>query len=81
MSQLLVRNIEESVVTKLRQRASDMGVSVEEAHRQLLLTALNNEDAATNLSFTQHLLNIPKVPEDDYEEFPRGRDLPRVIEF
>ena len=78
MSQLLVRNIEQSVVKKLRRRAADLGVSVEEAHRRLLRGALSGEATASNLSFTKYLCSIPKG-DDDIELFPRSRDLPREI--
>ena len=41
MPQLLVRNVEESVVRKLKKQASAHGVSVEEEHRRLLRQALS----------------------------------------
>jgi len=78
MSQLLVRNIEPSVVRKLRSRASSQGVSLEEAHRRLLRDALANDDSATNANFIKHLCSIPKV---DDAEFPRSSDLPRDIDL
>jgi len=77
MSQLLVRNIEQSVVKKLRRRAADLGVSVEEAHRRLLRDALSGDAIDSNLSFNKYLCSIPKS--DDVIEFPRSRDLPRDI--
>src|SRR5258706_20477 len=40
MPQLLVRDIESTVVKRLRVRAAAHGVSVEEAHRRLLRSAL-----------------------------------------
>ena len=77
MSQLLVRNIEQAVVKKLRRRAADLGVSVEEAHRRLLRDVLNGDAIDANLSFNKYLCNIPK--NDDDIEFLRSRDLPRDI--
>jgi antitoxin FitA len=41
MPQLLVRNVEESVVLKLKRRAAAHGVSVEEEHRRVLKEALS----------------------------------------
>ena len=41
MSQLLVRNIPESLVKKLKRRAVEHGVSAEEEHRQILRAALS----------------------------------------
>jgi plasmid stability protein len=41
MAQLLVRNVEESIVRKLKQRAVAHGVSVEEEHRRVLKQALS----------------------------------------
>jgi len=81
MPQSLVRNIEQPVVTKLRQRAAALGVSTEEAHHRPLRTTLSDEEIATNLKFHQHLLNIPKGEEGDDWEFPRIRDLPRQIDL
>ncbi|MDB6117089.1 MAG: hypothetical protein JWO08_870 [Verrucomicrobiaceae bacterium] len=41
MAQLLVRSIEDSLVQKLKRRASAHGVSVEEEHRRILKEMLN----------------------------------------
>jgi len=40
MAQLIVRNIEEKMVKKLKQRAGEHGVSMEEEHRRILRVAL-----------------------------------------
>jgi len=40
MPQLLVRNIEERLVKKLKAHAKDQGISAEEAHRRLLRDGL-----------------------------------------
>lgn len=44
MPQLLVRNVDEFVVTKLRRRAVLHGVSAEEEHRRILREALLQPD-------------------------------------
>ncbi len=40
MPQLIMRRIEEKVVKKLKERASQHGVSMEEEHRRILRAAL-----------------------------------------
>ncbi len=40
MAQLLVRNLEEAVVRKLKQKAAKDGVSMEEEHRRILRNSL-----------------------------------------
>lgn len=75
MSQLLVRDLESSVVKKLRSRAAVEGVSVEEAHRRLLRKALNGQPGP-QVNFLEYLRSIPKggdIP------FPRSADLPRKV--
>lgn len=42
MAQLLVRNIEDSIVRKLKRRARALGHSAEEEHRRILREALAN---------------------------------------
>lgn len=41
MAQLLVRSIDDSLVQKLKRRASAHGLSVEEEHRRILKEVLN----------------------------------------
>ena len=45
MPQLLVRNVDEFVVTNLRRRAALHGVSAEEEHRRILRESLLRPDA------------------------------------
>jgi len=40
MPQLIVRNLEEKVVRKLKQRAGEHGISMEEGHRRILQDTL-----------------------------------------
>jgi len=74
MPQLLVRNIESAIVRKLRRQAAAMGISVEEAHRRLLRSALFGETPGPNESLIAYLRSAPT---GDEIEFPRSGDLPR----
>lgn len=44
MAQLLVRNVADGLVRKLKRRACDQGVSAEEEHRQILAESLTRDD-------------------------------------
>jgi len=57
MAQLVVRQLEDSLVRELRSRAAKAGVSMEEEHRRILREALRNTRKAS--SFKDHLLAIP----------------------
>jgi plasmid stability protein len=76
MPQLLVRDIETAVVKKLRSRAAAQGVSVEEAHRRLLRSALVGNKPGPQRNFIEYLRSIPRGEE---VEFPRSVDLPRQV--
>jgi len=78
MAQLLVRDIELSVVKQLRSRAAAQGVSVEEAHRRLLRSALMGNHPAPQRNFIEYLRSIPR---GEAVEFPRAADLPRQVAF
>ncbi|HEY3756227.1 MAG TPA: hypothetical protein VGL42_08765 [Opitutaceae bacterium] len=78
MPQLLVRDIESAVVKKLRSSAAAQGVSVEEAHRRLLRSALLGNQPGPEATFSEYLLAIPR---DDSIAFPRAKDLPRKVQF
>jgi plasmid stability protein len=62
MAELLVRNVDERLVSALEQRAMQHGVSVEEEHRRILNEALVATKTAP--SFKEHLLAMPDVGED-----------------
>ena len=70
MTQLLVRNVPESLVKKLKLRAVELGVSAEEVHRRILRTALIGSDKAPD--FKQHLLSAPELGEEDEWMFDRN---------
>ncbi|HWH72371.1 MAG TPA: hypothetical protein VNT26_23620 [Candidatus Sulfotelmatobacter sp.] len=78
MSQLIVRQIEENVVKKLKERAGQHGVSMEEEHRRILREALLDKPART-LSFKEHLLRMPDIGPD--ELFERDQDMGRKVEL
>jgi len=67
MPQLIVRQIEQTVVRKLKQQAGEHGVSTEEEHRRILREALLGKTARKQ-SFKEALLAMPNVGEDrDFE--------------
>jgi plasmid stability protein len=72
MSQLIVRGIEERVVRRLKERAGADGISMEEAHRQILRDALFPKKAKAR-TFKEHLLAIPAGgPEDLFRRNKSG---------
>jgi plasmid stability protein len=73
MSQLIVRNLDEDLVRRLRQRASEHGRSAEEEHRQILRAALRSDGLG------EYLADIPEVGED--EDFVREPELPRHVDL
>lgn len=64
MSQLLVRKVPDSLVKRLKRRAAEHGVSVEEEHRRILRQALE-ERAPDGTDFIHHLLSPEGRVEDD----------------
>jgi plasmid stability protein len=78
MPQLLVRQIEEKVVRKLKQQAGQHGVSMEEEHRRILREALL-APSDRKPSFKEYLLQMPDVGPD--ELFERNRDFGREVEL
>jgi plasmid stability protein len=78
MPQLIVRQIEENIVKKLKQQAGQHGVSMEEEHRRILREALLGR-AAKRPSFKEALLAMPNVGAD--QDFERGAQMERPIEL
>jgi antitoxin FitA len=78
MRQLIVRQIEEKVVRKLKERAGQHGISMEEEHRRILREALLGRSKRKR-SFKDYLLSMPNVGED--EDFERGPQLERSVEL
>ena len=73
MAQLIVRNVDEDLVRRLKERAAKHGRSAEEEHRQLLRAALRSEGLITRLR------EMPDVGSD--EDFKRAWELPRDVEL
>ena len=68
MAQLIVRNLDDRIAERLRKKAAESGISMEEAHRQILRQALSFGDT----SFKEILLAIPCVGRDeDFERVPQ----------
>lgn len=78
MPQLIVRQIEEKVVKKLKQQAGAHGVSMEEEHRRILRESLLGKSGRRK-SFKEALLAMPNVGED--ADFERGPQLGRSVEL
>lgn len=78
MPQLIVRQIEEKVVRKLKQQAGAHGVSMEEELRRILRESLLGK-AAKRTSFKEALLAMPNVGED--ADFERGPQMDRPVEL
>ena len=78
MPQLIVRQIEEKVVKKLKQLAGEHGVSMEAEHRRILRESLLG-NAAKRTSFKDALLAMPNVGRD--EDFTRGPQRKRAVEL
>lgn len=69
MANLIVRNIDDSIVRALKMRASQNGVSAEAEHRKILEQVLFQPPQK---SFTEVLCQIPQVGRD--EDFERIQD-------
>ena len=78
MPQLLVRQVEEKLVRKLKEQAGQHGVSMEEEHRRILRGALLGPSKKRR-SFKEFLLAMPNVGEDG--DFERGPQVDRPAEL
>jgi plasmid stability protein len=63
MPQLIVRQIEEQIVKKLKKQAEGHGVSMEEEHRRILRESLLGK-SAKRTSFKEALRAMPNVGDD-----------------
>jgi plasmid stability protein len=77
VARLIVRNIDEELVRKLKVRAAQHGRSAEEEHRQILRRAL--EAASPAMSFKELLSQMPDRGED--HDLDRDDDLGRDVEL
>jgi len=73
VAQLVVRRIEDSVVAKLRRRAAQRGVSLEEEHRQILRAAVLPEVGGRAVTFKEYLLKMPPGGEESAFERPPAK--------
>jgi plasmid stability protein len=71
VAQLIVRNLDEDLVRRLRERAAGHGRSAEEEHRQILRAALRAG------SLLDRLLDMPEVGDD--ADFSPERDQQRDV--
>ncbi len=76
MAQLIVRNLEDSVVQALKVRAARHRRSAEAEHREILRQALLGPQESPR-SIKQILLSMPDVGDDG--DFARPRDLGREV--
>ena len=76
MPQLIVRQIEDKVIRKLKARAGLHGVSTEQEHRQILRDVLL-DSTSTRLSFKDYLRSLPK--DASAAAFERARGSGRKI--
>ncbi len=73
MAQLIVRNVDDDLVRRLKRRAADHGRSTEEEHRQLLRAALRSD------GLLDRLAEMPQGGSDS--DFERVRELPRDVDL
>jgi plasmid stability protein len=77
MAQLIVRKLEDKVVRKLKERAAEYGVSMEEAHRRILRETLLKKEKP-KMNFKEFLVTVPDFGEPWKL---RKKDKPRSTEF
>lgn len=80
MAQLVVRNLDPTLIRRLKERATAHGVSVEEEHRRILQSAL----ASPELDVTHDILKQVLVDElgvHDERLFERSKELSRGSDF
>jgi antitoxin FitA len=78
MADLILSDVEDEIVQRLKKRADARGVSIEEEHRRILCEALLPPKSSSK-GFLEHLLSMPDVGSD--EDFERQKVYGRNIEF
>jgi plasmid stability protein len=78
MAQLLVRDLEDEVVSALRAKAAEEGTSVEEAHRRVL-RAFAGQRSRRRRDFKAFLLSFPEG--NIGKAFERHRNPPREVDI
>ena len=71
MAQLIVRNIEEKVVSKIKRRAAKGGVSMEEELRRILRKSVQEKATKPKMSLLDYLCTMPNVGKDSDFNIPR----------
>jgi len=71
MAQLIVRDLDDDIVRRLKERAGRHGRSAEAEHREILRQALRGSHAGR--TFKALLLQMPNVGTDADFARPRGR--------
>ena len=75
MAQLLVRNVDESLIRKLKRRATLHGVSAEEEHRRILKESLSSSRAKSR-TLMEFLLSEDGVVHPTVElDLSRSREI------
>ncbi|MBR8063991.1 DNA-binding protein [Burkholderia ambifaria] len=78
MANLLVRNVDDSIVQSLRERAAANGRSAEAEHRAILAEALGRPKRRT---FAQVLMSMPDVGADaDFQRVQDSGEVRRVFD-
>jgi len=73
VAQLIVRNLEDEVVHRLKQRAAQHGCSAEEEHRRILRRTLLSG------GFLDAITSIPSVGDD--ADFERAASTQRAVDL
>lgn len=76
MAQLIVRNLDDELVRRLKIRAAEHGHSAEEEHREILRQALGTP---ARVPLKELLLSMPDVGDD--VDFDRDDDHGREIDW
>ncbi|UVE57666.1 DNA-binding protein [Burkholderia sp. EMB26] len=78
MANLLVRNVDDTLVQSLREQAAANGRSAEAEHRAILAEALGRPKRRT---FAQVLMSMPEVGEDaDFQRIQDSGEVRRVFD-
>lgn len=77
MAQLIVRDLDDEIVRRLKARAAKRGVSAEAEHREILRAALLRPRRGTSLK--EMLRAMPDVGTDS--DFARPRDRRRQVKL
>ena len=81
MADLIVRNLEDAVVKRLREVAARDGVSAEEAHRRLLRRTLLADSDGRRMTLKEYLLTMPEFGEAESELLKRSPDDGRLVDL